>query len=216
MPLVRSTAALLLVGAVASAVILPDDNRAVHLDGVVRYPVKPRYGGPVYGKHSKRQIETDTFAKQSGTLYTIDITIGTPGETVPVQFDTGSSELWVNPVCSKSTNPTFCSAQPRYTNSTTIQELDFYGSVVYGTGYVDFQYVVDYVSIGCKYTCSRCLDSSLVLTMTPPQRPRSLSRSLVLPTTVLIRLSASWVLVLSWRDGTAHIPSPSTHSQAKA
>ncbi|KAK4035318.1 aspartic peptidase domain-containing protein [Parachaetomium inaequale] len=108
-------------------------------------------GNPLFGKHAnitKRQIGTDTLGQRSGTLYTIEVTLGTPGQKVPVQFDTGSSELWVNPVCSKSTTPDFCNTQPRFTASSTLVDLDAQGHVTYGTGYTDFEYVADYVAIG--------------------------------------------------------------------
>jgi hypothetical protein len=147
------TAALLPVAVLGSGLLIPEDNRMVQEDGLIRYPIIPQQGNPLFGKHAnvtKRQIGTDTLAQLSGTLYTIEITLGTPGQKVPVQFDTGSSELWVNPVCSKSTTPDFCNAQPRFTESSTLEDLDVQGHVTYGTGYVDFEYVADYVAIGCK------------------------------------------------------------------
>jgi hypothetical protein len=146
-------AALLPAAVLASGLRIPDDNRMVQQDGLIRFPVTAQEGGPLFGKHSnitKRQIGTDSLAQRSGTLYTIDLVLGTPGQTVPVQFDTGSSELWVNPDCSKSTTPAFCSAQPRFTTSTTLQNLGVQGSVTYGTGYAHFTYFSDYVGIGCK------------------------------------------------------------------
>jgi hypothetical protein len=147
------TAALLPVAVLGSGVLLADDNRMVQEDGIVRYPIIPQEGGALFGKHSnvtKRQIGTDSFGQRSGTLYTIELTLGTPGQVVPVQFDTGSSELWVNPVCSQSTTPAYCDAQPRFTASSTLNDLGHQGHVTYGTGYADFEYVSDYVSIGCK------------------------------------------------------------------
>ncbi|KAK3906135.1 aspartic peptidase domain-containing protein [Staphylotrichum tortipilum] len=152
MSLTRLTAAALLpVAVLGSGLFIPDDNRMVQEDGLIRYPIVPKHGGSPFGKHSnatKRQIGTDSFAKRSGTAYIIELTLGTPGQTVPVQFDTGSSELWVNPVCSKSTTPAFCDAQPRFTTSTTLVDLKAQGSVTYGTGYANFEYMADYVAIG--------------------------------------------------------------------
>lgn len=154
---VRYTAALLPAVALGATLAIPDDNQMVQHDGLIRYPVIPKQGGPIFGKHSnftKRQIDTGSLAQRSGTLYTIEVTLGTPGQTVPVQFDTGSSELWVNPVCSKSTTPNFCNAQPRFTESSTLVDLGVQGQVTYGTGYTDFEYVADYVGIGCTFHTS--------------------------------------------------------------
>lgn len=153
MSFARFSAALLPVAVLGSGLLIPDDNRMVQQAGLIRYPVTAQEGGPIFGKHSnitKRQIGTDSLAQRSGTLYTINLVLGTPGQTVPVQFDTGSSELWVNPVCSKSTTPAFCSSQPRFTASSTLVDYGVQGSVTYGTGYADFEYVGDYVGIGCK------------------------------------------------------------------
>lgn len=148
-----AAAALLPAAALGSGIIIADDNRMVQQDGLVRYPIVPQEGGLLFGKHSnitKRQIATDSFIQRSGTLYTIELNIGTPGQIVPVQFDTGSSELWVNPVCSESTTPEWCSKQGRFTESTSLQDVGAEGMVKYGTGYAKFNYVVDYVAIGCK------------------------------------------------------------------
>ncbi len=146
-------AALLPAAVLGSGILIADDNRMVQQDGLIRYPIIPQEGGLLFGKHSnvtKRQLGTDSQIQRSGTLYTIELTLGTPGQTVPVQFDTGSSELWVNPTCSQSTTPEFCNAQPRFTSSSSLVDYGVQGSVTYGTGYANFEYVGDYVSIGCK------------------------------------------------------------------
>ena len=156
MSFTRFAAALLPAAVLGSGILIADDNRMVQQDGLIRYPIIPQEGGSLFGKHSnvtKRQIGTDSQIQRSGTLYTVELTLGTPGQVVPVQFDTGSSELWVNPVCSKSTTPDFCTAQARFTFSTTLVDYGVQGSVTYGTGYADFEYVGDFVSIGCK-SCS--------------------------------------------------------------
>jgi hypothetical protein len=149
--LLLSLTAVLPVAVLALEPIIPDDNRMIQGEGFIRYPLIPLEGAPIIGKYSKRQVEVGSLGQRSGTLYTINLILGTPGQVVPVQFDTGSSELWVNPVCSKSTTPAFCNAQPRYTLSSTSQDLGAIGHVTYGTGYVDFKYVADYVSVGSKF-----------------------------------------------------------------
>lgn len=78
-----------------------------------------------------------------------------PGQAVAVLVDTGSSELWANPNCAKSSDPTFCRAMPRFTMSTSLIDLNTQGQMFWdhgvgGAGYANFQYVVDYIGIGCR------------------------------------------------------------------
>ncbi|KAK4185796.1 aspartic peptidase domain-containing protein [Podospora australis] len=135
-----------------AAVVLPATVLAgVTLEeGLVRFSLteKPD-SGPVFSKHFKRQSQTTPIVgKNSGTIYTIDLTFGTPGQTVPVEFTTGESELWVNPICAKADDPAFCQAQPRFTESSSLVDLGSYGQTTYAKGSVDFAYVSDYVSLG--------------------------------------------------------------------
>ena len=136
--------------AVAFATGADNSNSTVHEPGVLRFPIVPVGidGANLIGKHAKRQQSVGTLSRMSGTLYTINIGLGSENQIVPVQFDTGSSELWVNPVCSKSTTPSFCSSLPRFTLSNTLVDLNTQGGVTYGTGYTDFNYVYDYVNLG--------------------------------------------------------------------
>jgi hypothetical protein len=158
--------------AILPAVLARDDG-VVRSEGLVRYSLTPPQGAaPLFGKHSKRQQETGVVGKRHGTLYTIDLTFGTPGQAVPVAIDTGSSELWINPVCSKSSNPDFCNSQPRFTQSTTLVDYGVQGSITWsrgtdGAGYAQFEYVGDYVAAGCKsqihvFNCC-CSQSDLCL-----------------------------------------------------
>ncbi|KAJ4163522.1 hypothetical protein LMH87_005243 [Akanthomyces muscarius] len=91
--------------AVANNLATVDDNRAVELPGLLRFPVQ----GNKVAQHRKgaavrRQATSDLLNQQSGTQYLITLSMGTPGQEVKVDFDTGSNELWVNPDCSTSGN----------------------------------------------------------------------------------------------------------------
>ncbi|KAL2148893.1 hypothetical protein VTH82DRAFT_1579 [Thermothelomyces myriococcoides] len=164
-------AALLPVAVLGAGFSIPEDNRMVERDGIIRYPLGSHQRNFVFGKHSKmakRQIDTDVFDPRSGTSYTIELTFGTPGQTVPVIFDTGSGELWVNPICSKSTEPDFCAAQPRFTDSSTFEDLNQQGNITYGTGYAYIEMVSDYVAIGSARVTQQifgiAIDSAHVVT----------------------------------------------------
>lgn len=127
----------------------------IHSDGLIRYALTPLKGAPLAGKNAKRQLAADSVGKRSGTVYTINLTFGTPGQPVPVLIDTGSSELWANPTCSRSADPAFCQTQTRFTYSTTLVDLGTTGHVDYASGpgrqgSVDFVYVADYVGVGCR------------------------------------------------------------------
>jgi hypothetical protein len=117
------------------------------LDGLLRFPLKGSLGTPL-STLKGRQAEAGLDKELSGVLYTIDITLGSPGQTVSVQFDTGSSETWVNPICAKSSNPTLCASSGAFTESTTFVNLGTEGGVQYGAGYVNFVYGYDYMTIG--------------------------------------------------------------------
>ncbi|UNI19363.1 hypothetical protein JDV02_005549 [Purpureocillium takamizusanense] len=96
----------------------------------------------------KRQTAVDIISQNQGTFYTIDLVLGTPGQKVTVVFDTGSAELWVNPNCAKSYDPTLCSKFGRFTGSQTLVDAHANGEIRYGTGVVELAYVYDYVQLG--------------------------------------------------------------------
>lgn len=134
--------------------------------GYISFPVTGRESLDPIGRHTRRQAKVDAADKMAGTIYTIDITLGTPGQTIPVQFDTGASELWVNAVCSNASNPEFCGEQPRFTKSSTLEEQDGVVHKAYGAGWANCQYVEDFVDVGCKsghpITVQTCRDTSYV------------------------------------------------------
>jgi hypothetical protein len=147
---VAAAASLALPLGANAQINVPDDNRLVQEGGILRYPITVSSGGSPVKNVTRRQNDIGLTSRQTGSFYSIDISIGTPGESVSVNFDTGSSELWVNPVCSKSYDPTYCATFGRFTGSTTLQNSGHSGQIQYGTGYVDFNYVYDHISIGCE------------------------------------------------------------------
>jgi len=89
----------------------------------------------------------------TGDLLTNKVTIGTPPQPIDVQLDTGSSELWVNPNCTGSYNPTVCNKLPRYDPTTSSTAADQNGTfeISYGTGNVAGEYWKDTVNLAGKY-----------------------------------------------------------------
>ena len=123
--------------------------------GLIRSRVKPVMGLPGLRK-LKRQDAVGLANRNDGTLYTIDLELGTPPQPVTVIIDTGSSDLWVNPTCETSGQPDFCTSftQFDYTLSTTIQDTGYADILSYGKGNVTIEYVSDVVTIGCMSSIS--------------------------------------------------------------
>src|SRR3569833_249705 len=126
---------------------------ADHSPGYVKYAVAARSFSP--GVLQKRQSEVGLAQQQSGLSYTITLMIGTPGQKVTVQIDTGSSHLWVNPDCDNSQlsplSIPFCHSLGRFdpTQSSTNRNL----SQLFVAGYVgvnaSLSLVTDDISVGC-------------------------------------------------------------------
>lgn len=131
----------------ANHLAVVDDNRAVELPGLLRFPIEATKI-PDHGKNQRRQVSGDVTFSNKAYLYLINLTIGTPGQEVTVSFNTGADELWVNPDCPTAGNPEFCDSLGRYNNSTTFEDLNAKNSIQYDEGSVEFQYVRDFVSVG--------------------------------------------------------------------
>ena len=120
----------------------------------MKYPVKShnRRGG---SGPTKRQNGVDVKNQLTGTAYTIQLGIGTPAQPVVVQLDTGSTDLWVNPICSKADGAsaqTYCESLPQfdYRASSTFTNLNDSYTLQYGKGEANIEWVTDTVSAGCK------------------------------------------------------------------
>lgn len=80
--------------------------------------------------------------------------MGTPAQSMSLQVDSGSSEIWVNPVCSTSPAPAACSNFPRYTQSKSTSAVDMKKtfSLGYSGGSAAGAYVTDTFTIGSKWS----------------------------------------------------------------
>lgn len=123
--------------------------------GLVAFPLKASAGSVLVETKkttAKRQLETELDPRLSGAIYTIDITLGTPGQTVSVQFDTGSAITWVNPLCSSSAVEELCRELGAFdkTESSTFVDLNQVAPVRYGMGGANIEYGHDVLAIGGK------------------------------------------------------------------
>ncbi|PHH58721.1 hypothetical protein CDD80_2022 [Ophiocordyceps camponoti-rufipedis] len=128
---------------------MPSDNRMVQQEGLLRYPLTTLDPGPERPLGlGKRQQEVSLAPQKNGFFYSIELKLGTPAQAVSVNFDTGSDELWVNPVCDKSTDRAFCSSFGRFNGSQTFVDSKRNGTVNYGTGYAKVEYGYDFMQLG--------------------------------------------------------------------
>ncbi|RYP82344.1 hypothetical protein DL770_005603 [Monosporascus sp. CRB-9-2] len=101
---------------------------------------------------SKRQEDTDVpLYDVSEVSYLIELSIGTPGQPVKVAVDTGSSELWVDPLCQTSQSLSEveeCIANGIYepSRSDTFEDLNSTNTIPYGIGVVQIEYVRDNIA----------------------------------------------------------------------
>lgn len=135
------------LASLAVALLDPVAGYTSQQDGILAFPLKASFGAPLVKDITKRQLDSGAESRLTGTLYTIDVTVGTPGQTVSLQLDTGSSETWVNPICSKSYNPQLCLEAGKVTASSSLTDLYTDGAVQYGNGYVNFRYYYDDMTI---------------------------------------------------------------------
>ncbi|KAI1742370.1 acid protease [Xylaria scruposa] len=98
---------------------------------------------------AKRFFRTEVFGVY-GAAYLAELEIGNDGQVVNLLIDTGSFELWVNPNCSTSNVPEFCTAFGHYdpSLSSTSQRVDSDGfSIKYGSGQAKGPYYIDDIYI---------------------------------------------------------------------
>ncbi|KAG5956078.1 hypothetical protein E4U58_006762 [Claviceps cyperi] len=145
--MVSSLLSLAVLPLVAQAIRVPMDNKMRQEPGMLRYPITVNSGAPSKHIH-RRQQDVAVHAQQGGFFYSIELQVGTPPQPVSVNFDTGSAELWINPVCSKSTDPASCRSYGRFNGSQTYVDTNITNRINYGTGFAQLEYGYDYVQLG--------------------------------------------------------------------
>ncbi|KAI0554785.1 acid protease [Xylaria curta] len=134
----------------AGAATVDNANALKHSGQVLTIPLKRvNHIGIATPSIAKRLFKTDVFGVY-GAAYLAELTIGDGGQVVNLLIDTGSFELWVNPNCSTSNVPEFCTAFGHYdpSLSSTSQRVDGDGfSIKYGSGQAKGPYYKDDIYI---------------------------------------------------------------------
>ena len=125
-------------------------------DGFVRFPVHATDVQMPSGV-SRRQATAALENQLNGTLYLVELGIGTPLQKVRVQVDTGSSELWVNPNCATTVSAELrrlCMSMTPYDTkqSSTFRDAQQSGTIQYGSGSVAMRYTFDSITVGGEHT----------------------------------------------------------------
>lgn len=134
-------------------------RRSTQQPGLIRFPITVSEAPVGTVRHFRRQDSVEITSQSTGFFYTIDLIIGTPGQQVSLNFDTGSWELWVNPSCNNTAETATCNSFPRFTESTTLVNTNQTGQITYGAGYAKFNYMYDYMSVGGKAELLESLSS---------------------------------------------------------
>ncbi|KAL2160462.1 hypothetical protein VTH06DRAFT_1150 [Thermothelomyces fergusii] len=123
-------------------------QQPVHDVGCVHLPIV--HSTNVDHFSDKRGIQIQ-LANRSDVAYYAQLSIGTPPQSVFVQLDTGSFELWVNPDCTavSGSDAVFCERAGRYdaTQSSTATSLGTSRTLRYGIGAANISYFTDNISL---------------------------------------------------------------------
>ncbi|PAV18528.1 acid protease [Pyrrhoderma noxium] len=122
----------------ADAVMHPDALNVTSLD--LFHSIKPGVFSPSIPLSTFPM--SDFMSNGLDILYYGSVSIGTPGQDMPVQFDTGSSDLWVASDCPNCANKQF----DRSASSTYVESQDVF-EIGYGTGDVSGDLGRDTVSL---------------------------------------------------------------------
>ncbi|KIH94831.1 candidapepsin-4 precursor [Sporothrix brasiliensis 5110] len=122
---------------------------------LLSFPIVERrtyQGPPVRRRGVARRDDEAVLYNHTNVAYMIELGLGTPVQTVRVQLDTGSNELWVDPDCSTvttSASQQFCESLGTYdpNKSRTFVDLEETTQLAYGRGSADIAYVSDTIVV---------------------------------------------------------------------
>ncbi|CAK7218783.1 hypothetical protein SBRCBS47491_003622 [Sporothrix bragantina] len=143
----------LLLAAAGSSLATGYTSSSLTPRGPVSFPLSLESVQRHSGSLEKRNADIFLY-NISAAAYLVTLSIGTPGQRVRVTVDTGSDELWVNPVCNFTSyyvddaDVKQCQSSGRYdpTLSNTSIDLHRTDKIRYGKGSVHFQYYNDTVT----------------------------------------------------------------------
>ncbi|KAI1492130.1 aspartic peptidase domain-containing protein [Biscogniauxia mediterranea] len=152
----RSTAAFALVASIISSVTVEARNiqKDVGQPKVVNLSTQRKaVPNPVYRDRLRRRGTVRATLDNEETLYFVNVTLGTPAQSIRMHLDTGSSDLWVNTpdsdLCSSRSQP--CSFAGTYSanDSSTYEYVGSWFNISYvdGSG-ASGDYVSDTITIG--------------------------------------------------------------------
>lgn len=126
--------------------LLPLAAASVEQPGFISFPVKENrlQHDPV----AKRQVQAGASPKAGGSVYTVDVKFGTPGQIVKLSVETKRSETFVNVNCAKSSNPGLCASAGRLTLSNSLVDLGAEGGFADHGKSASWEYVYDFLAIG--------------------------------------------------------------------
>jgi len=148
-----------LYGALALGASLPrtetsSDETALTPRGMLAFPVShEEQEHPIERRRVRRQTDTDTpVFNYSSVAYMIELSIGTPGQSVKVIMDTGSSELWVDPDCNTASSQpqqSECLRNDYYdpSKSSSVVISNRQKTLRYGLGNATIRYVTDNIAL---------------------------------------------------------------------
>ncbi|KAI7896405.1 aspartic peptidase domain-containing protein [Mucor mucedo] len=119
----------------ALAIVLPEEP---HL---IRIPMTKQYDSP---KGLQRKRDTKLY-NDYGSIYLVDVAVGTPPQVFELAVDTGSSDLWIpGSQCPDSLCPL---VKFNEANSTTYKPTSENFNIKYGTGNATGKYALDTITI---------------------------------------------------------------------
>ncbi|PKS09377.1 hypothetical protein jhhlp_003991 [Lomentospora prolificans] len=142
------------LGAFVPRTDLASDDAAIVPPRMLSFPVRhEQHDETVERRRVRRADDTDAqIFNYSSVAYMIELDLGTPGQTVKVIMDTGSSELWVNPDCRTASSlpqQSECFSSDYYDpdKSSTVVISNRGKTLRYGLGDATIRYVTDDVAL---------------------------------------------------------------------